>query len=114
MNRRWIEVQAEVYGDYAVHYVLYAGETNGDVFSVSHVASGLMVAISDVLDEARGFAQEMNGKTITDALKSARSQAKSELPKKPWFRKLLTKYRMGVYLSRDTEAGRPVLWFGRE
>ena len=113
VNRRWIEVQAEVYGDYAVHYVLYAGETNGEVFAVSHIASGMMVAINDVLDEARGFAQEMNDKNIEDALKAVRRQAPSDLPKKPWFRKLLTKYRMGIYLSRDHEAGRPVLYFGR-
>lgn len=113
INYRWIEVQAEVYGEYAVHYVLYAGQQDGEVFAVSHIASGLMVAFNEVLDEARGFAQEMNGKNIEDAIKSVRSKTPSGLPKKPWFRKLLTKYRMGVYLSRDKEAGRPVLYFGR-
>lgn len=113
INRRWIEVQAEKYDNYAVHYVLYEGETNGDVFAVSHIPSGLMVAFNDVLDEARGFAQEMNGKNIEDAVKAVRNQTVSDLPKKPWFRKLLTKYRMGIYISRDKEAGRPVLYFGR-
>jgi hypothetical protein len=109
-------VEAEVYGDYAVHLILYGSPTDYDVFSVTHIASGLMVAFTEVLDDARGFAQDMNGKNVADQLKAIRRGEAGGLLQRPSIVKLLTKYKMGVYITRGKDAetqGRPTVYYGR-
>lgn len=116
VSRNWLTVEAEIYGDFAVHFVLYEPKPEQDVFAVTHIASGYMVAFSEDLDHARLFADEMNGHNLSDQVKAVRRQEAGGLLSKAWFTKLLAKYQMSVYVTRGKdveEKGRFVLQFGR-
>ncbi len=116
LNRTWREIEAEIYSAYAVHYMLYEPQLPRDTFAVTHIESGMMVAFTEVLDNAREFAQEMNAHNVADQVKAAQRQESGGLLKKPWFVKLLKKYRMSIYITRgkkdDTGKNRTPIHYG--
>lgn len=109
-NLSRIIVDAEVYGDYAVHPTLLRSGFSETLYSVTHIKSGYLVAETDVLDDARGFAQEMASINVDAQVKSRRQRQSGTLLKtSKKLNAILTKYHMYVIITQHTLSGRKLI-----